>query len=98
MIVDNLGLTTTDDSAIILPEIAFTLPAPNVVAVNTPEDVIVPIPPVTVQVGVKDTISPDESRPVAVNAWLSPVARDFEVGEIEMVARGLTTELGLEQP
>ena len=49
------GVTVTLAVPDALPEVATTVPVPAAVAVRSPDELIVPIPPVTDQVGVTDT-------------------------------------------
>jgi hypothetical protein len=97
MLASGPGLTITAVLPEMLPEAATTVPLPDDVAVNSPPVVMLPIPPVTDQMGVKETALLLASLPAALNCCVEPAANVVEVGVTAMLASapGLTVTAAL---
>jgi hypothetical protein len=102
-IVAELGVTVitskTDIVTLAVPdissEVATTVPVPVAVAVKSPVESIVPIPPVTDQMGVIGTTLLLASLPVAVNGCVPPNGTVLGLGVTAIVARAPAVPVAL---
>jgi hypothetical protein len=78
-----------------LPEVATAVPLPDTTALNNPPDVMLPIPPVTVQVGAMETTLSFASLPTAANCCVLPDATVAGLGVTVMVAKDPATPVAL---
>lgn len=80
-----IGLSTVTLAEPVIPEsVALTKPVPGLVAKKEPSLSMVPMFPVTLQVGSMGTTLPRASYPVAVKDSLSPTFKVTEEGETVM--------------
>jgi hypothetical protein len=70
-----------------LPKVAMTLPLPDAVALNRPEELTVPMPPMTDQEGVIETVLLLASFPTAANCCVLPDAIATVLGVTTMLAK-----------
>jgi hypothetical protein len=73
-----------------LPEVATTVPVPDTVPVNNPVVEMLPIPPVTDQVGATANVLLKLSLPSALNCLVVPDATVVGLGVTDMLARAPT--------